>query len=110
MVDAEPTWDALTYADLYIRHFLRGARLDTPKDRLSWYESQVSEFTVAELNDHWRWFWSYSEPIIVPYGDIGSSVPTVDEVMTAIETVEPRSREAPEDSLGVPIMNTQVRR
>lgn len=77
------------YVDMYIRHFVRGAYLDTAEGRLSWYTTQLGELTADEVSAYWRWVWEHAGPIVVPYGEDEVSVPTAEAMAAAIEDVEP---------------------
>ena len=89
------------HADRYADHFLQGAYIDTAENRLNWYESQLDGFTADELSAHWRWLHDHAGPIVVPYGQEQSAVPTAEDVLAAIGSVEPRVKADPEEPINM---------
>lgn len=95
-IRAEPTQQDYTYANSYTEHFIKGNFLGTPQERLDWFETQVEELAVADLSEHWQWFWTHAEPIIVPYGENELDVPNEEDIAKAVEAVQPRKKLPPE--------------
>ena len=101
-VEAEPTMQDGEYASLYVKHFLEGAYVDSAEDRRDWYESLAEDLTVDDLSEHWRWTYDNSAPIVVAYGETVASIPSAEELVDALDAVEPREKaplEEPIDTL-----------
>ena len=87
-VESAPTTQDAAYAGRYVAHFLQGADIGTPNDRLERVSALLNEITPAELSARFKEIMDGSGLLVLGVAADAADLPTVEELAAAVESAE----------------------
>ncbi|MCY3851945.1 MAG: insulinase family protein [Acidimicrobiaceae bacterium] len=87
-VEAAPTIQNTSYASRYVSHFLHGADISTPADRLERVSALLGGLTPTELSDRLEEIMAESGLLVLGVAADAADLPTAEELSAAVEASE----------------------
>ncbi|WP_419925774.1 insulinase family protein [Candidatus Poriferisocius sp.] len=88
-IQAEPTIQDVSYADIYAAHFLEGGDIGRLADTAERFDALLAELEIDDLSERYRRILDESGLILIAVGADPSQVPSVEDMQAALAAAAP---------------------